>query len=377
MIRYLCLVLMVLCSSPLHADIFKPDERSLTSIFTSPYNFNYETVQRKVSRRLDTDKGIAHQVKTMFSKYNVDELMRSVQSSRMMFWQYSSPAAADLFKHYHTIAYLRSGIFHDDLMGLEKGLQVDMDHLRDQSEMGCIQDKLAGGSFEGDMVDLMISCRDVKLNNSGVFAHLNYPNGSKVINVFEKVLNRQGVRGEKRQAMLDILPKWEINPDGYEIQGPIKRIGLVLSENRKELAEKMDEVLKEYMQEKMVSNEALTTLSLPEIPFTEQDVRDLLMLDPKERQQLEIGLVESLAVSRTRDQYNVAIEWLRRASTHPSLEEAYKNIVRQGMDFLEHEKFSLADKKDELGQHIVSTGHLLDSSERERLKIVGEGRYGQ
>jgi hypothetical protein len=351
--------------------------QSFTSVFSRAFDFGNETVKRKVSRQVDLDKSITHQIRTMLSQYNMNTLINSVNRSPLMLFQYSSPAAADVFKHYHTIAHLKLAMHYSDLKDLEKGQQADLDYLRDQAEIECIKEKLSRGSFEGDLIDLMVNCRDIKLNKSGVFAHLNYSHGQRTINIFEKVFNRLNFRGEEKKAILEILPKWEINPDGYHMQGPSKRIGQVLSENHQKFMDQLEDVLKEYRQEKTVSADSLIDFSMPGISFTEQYIRDLLAIDENERLILINHLAAQLAFVKTIRDYDLAIEWSRRALTHPSIEEAYKNVVRKGVIFLKQEEVSLKLNRQQLNQHDSVTKSLLGVASTEKLNSIVDTEHAK
>ena len=376
------LFLLICVFSPMlaNADVFKINDdgaldANFTSMFKDPFDYGSEQVKRKASRQINFDKSIAHQVSDDLPKaqYDMTKFMNSVRNSPLMLLQYSSPAAADLFKHYQTIAHLKLGMFYSDFKDLEKGLQVDLDYLRDQAEVECVKSKLAGGDFEGDAIDVMLSCRDGKSSASnGVFASLNYPDLKRTINVFEKVLNRLSIRGEQKDDMLTILPKWEINPDGYKVQGALKRIGHVFADNRQRMMDQMDEVIKGYAQEKTADQEALNGLSLPGSSFTEQNIRDLLSLREDERKRLISRWASQLAFTQTIDRYDQTIEVLKHALTHPLLEEAYKNIVSKGVDFLHQEKASLDREHQDIIKYADNMKYLLDAGEKERLEAIAD-----
>ena len=364
------LIFMLFGVPVVYADIFDPQRQELTSAIAGPYHFRDENVQSKVSRRIDLDKSVEHEIRNTLRGYNSDTLRKMVNGSPMMVLQYGSPAHADLLKHFHTIAYLKLGMMYTDLRDLEKSSGGDLDILKDESEIECMKDKIGKGEFKTDFIGLMNSCRQ---GGAGVFAGLNYPDSRKEVNVFEKVLDHFNIRGEAKQALLEILPRWKISPKGYAIDGPVKRIGGLLADQRKEITEALNNMLKEYQREKTLTESDLQFFSMPGHIFKEQNVRDLLMLDDQDRQEASSNLIEQMALAKTIDQYDRAIEYLSRSLIHPSMEEGYKQIVRQGIGFLEYEKISLEDKRGQLNQYATAIRSLLDRSEAEKLNMIAEG----
>ncbi len=337
----------------------------LTSSFSGPFEFRSVKVKKKASRQVDLQASIPRQISSMFKTTDLNALMGQVQASPLMLWQYSSPAAVDLLKHYHTIAHFKLAMMYTDLKDLEKGLAVDLDFLRDQAEMDCIKEKLTRGNFELDAVDLMHSCRN---SDRPVFADLNFAG----FEVFERVVNRFNLRGKAKEDMLQILPKWQLGTDQYDIFGPSKRIGQVFAELRKEFLQHLSDLVQEYRHSKTSSEEAREDFALPGIPFTEQNVRDLSAM-PQEQQWMLMGqLASQRAYLKTTEVYDTAIEWLRRTLHQPTLEEAYKNVVRKGVAFLEEERSSLEEQRRRARATAGSRHAMHDAIQAEKMHTVLE-----
>lgn len=394
MILYVFLAFVIM-SGPARADIFtannhNPDEEmfqramaqdmrgfyyrplldnDFTSQFHNPFEYESNDVRRKASQRIDLHKTMTRQIPKVLSGYELSmpSLMASVNSSPLMLYQYSSPAAADLFKFYYTAAQLKLAMFYADLKGLEGALQGDWDAVRDQAQLACVQAKLNRGEFEKDIVDLMESCRDSDRSASGPLYYLNTGEGS---NILERALNRLHARGQEKANALEIMPAIRVGQDNFRVIGPDKRIGQVLSESRQAFMEQIDAVLAQYLQEKSVSEAALRNLSLPGVPFTQANARDLLVLPMEQRQLALRHLAGQLAFVQTQDRYGRAIEWLQRALMYPDLEVSYGGMVRQALAFLKSEKVSLEDKQGHMSKYAAAMGSLLDASQAERFKAI-------
>lgn len=282
-----------------------------------------------------------------------------------MFFQYSSPAAADLFKFYYTLAQMKFNLLYTDLREKEQKIGGDSGLLQDASQIRCIDEKMGNG---GDLAEAMDFCRKHNL-----YQDLD-PSNDYPIEAYKKIFNIIGGRAELRDAILSILPKWIIDRENYNVQGPAKRIGMVLTEKRAQAVENLDNALSNYREP---NPDDLKGLSLPGHPFTQKDLLNLLMVDAAERQKITYELKERVATAKTLDLYEEAMEWLRRAADYPAFHEAYKNIIRAGMDFVQREKLSLTDKQQQIKEYSDEMRSMQDVSEKLRIKMIGDSHYGQ
>jgi hypothetical protein len=395
MIFYMFLIFMNLCCR-CYADAFKINDHStefkqaiaqdsrgfyyrnaldydLTSASTNTFNFGRADVPAKVSTQIDFNKTIAHQVQDMTAM----SIQQVSETSPLMLYQYSSPAGADLWKYYNTLAYLKLNIFYKDLRDLENGLDLDLNSWRDQSQIECLKSKLAHkkanglSEYDGDLIDLMVSCRDQKLSSNAPFGYLKYSSGSSM-NIFEKITNKFNYRGDKKDELLEILPQWQIDPKGFNISHPQKLIGEVLAVNRQDFIDQLNTLLDNYHRDKAVNAEALENFNLPGVPFTEQNVRNLFLMSSDQRMLAVSHIASQAALVKTMGRYEQSIEWLQRALSHPSLEEPYKEIIRKGIDFLKQETASLTQQGAQLKEYAHVMGSLLDAGDQERLKIIAD-----
>lgn len=395
--RYGYIMGIVLIVSPVSADIFKHDDTPqpefdravntdswgeyyhlgldahVTSMFKGPYNYGTDTLKRRLSRQSDLNASVHRQVPKVLSGMDINAAMRQINTSPLILWQYSSPAAADLFKHFHTAAQMKLNMYYEDLLAMERNVQGDLDYVRDQSELECVREKMARRQFEGDIVDLLISCRDMGSSPGAVFSHLNYTTGS--FKLYERLFNRLHFRS-RSDEILDIVPQWTINPDGYELKGPEKRIGDVLSELRAENLEVLVNSVRAYALSKTVDAGDLAKLSMPGVPFHEQAVRNLAALNESTRYLIMGHIAGRLAYEQTVERYDVGLEWLGRILTHPMVEESYKRLVRMGMDYLQGEKRTLGDKYAGLAEYAEVMRLLMRTSQannEDSLRRVRDG----
>lgn len=326
-----------------HADIFERNEEHATdgaldlNVTTAQNEFAYQAktgIPGRSSSRIDFDQNITTQIKEMFRGMNMLGLINDVNGSSLMFYQYSSPAAADLLKHYHTIAHLRLGMMYQDLRNTESNLGGDLNNLQDEVKLNCIQDKLNAGSHQGDLVAIMDSCQ-IKLG-TGIFSRLG---GND--NVFRRALDLIHVRGSDREKIIDILPAWNVLDNGHHVLAPHQRIGAVYAKNKKELLQSWQEAVEEYLTQREVNIQTTQLLSQPGFPVDEQTVRDLAAIENKQRQTIIHALASQMAYCKTIEDYAFAKDRLNRAMFYPGLEQSYKQIIAKGIAFLDEETESL------------------------------------
>ena len=335
----------------------------MISVFDSPH----DDWNSQIISRFNFKDNLFNQIKTpFFTPRQTNQLMEYVKKSPLMLWQYSSPAAADLFKHYQIAGSLRLEMFDRQMQDIQRRMGGDLSIFWDQARMDCLEHPKLDGRGKPDLVKTMLFCS----NRKSIFAGLHFDTGQTSIGVLERILNRLHVQGERRDMILSIVPRWNISPNGYKITDPAKRIGSVFSKNRDGSLEKLRGLMEQYRTRQNVDPDDLWELSLPGLPLTEQSLRDWLTLETSQADLVLGKIASSLAYVKTMEQYDTALEFLNRALIYPSVEEGYKMIARQALEFITREKNSLASYREGLGSYATVLSAVADVSEKRRLEII-------
>ncbi len=382
--RYLWLV-FIFCFSSARADIFQDNKDAfgrddwqkaaakdshglyyrsglddqLTSAL-NPFEYSDQNIPVPLLSAFNFKDNLFNQIQTpLFNSIEIEALMQSVTRSPLMLWEYSSPAGADLFKHYQIAGNLRLDMFYRQIEDMQRRMGGDLGVLSDQARMDCLQHPKLDSSGKPDLVKTMLFCSQGNL----VF------NGSST-GVLDKVFSRLHVRGEQKDMITAITPGWTVTSDGYRMSGPAKRIGNVFGDHRNGILEKLHTLMEQYRARQSVDPGDLKEMSLPGMPLTEQSLRDWLALDAPQADLVLGKIASSLAYLKTMEQYDTALEFLNRALIHPSIKEAYKMIARQALEFVIREKNSLASYREGLGSYATVLGSVADVAEQRRLEII-------
>ncbi len=359
-------VIFLFCLCPARADIFKNDAAG--TITSDLNNFFYERKAAELSplSAFNFKDNLYAQIQTpMFNPDEVKILMNTIERSPLMLWQYSSPAGADLFKHYEITGQLRLDNFYRQAQEIQKNVGRDVDVLLDQAMMECLKrPKETNGS--PDLMKTMVACA----NRRSAFAGLNFNEGSGFANVFDKIFNVWHLSKEKKERILAIVPQWKISADGYEMNAPSQRIGDMVHQNKKYYMDELERTLGQYRADKTVDADDLKDLSMPGLSLTEQMLRDWLMLTEDERVIVLDQLSVQMAYIKTTQEYALASEFLNRMVMHPSIAQGYKMMARQALAFVEREKESLNFYRREIDQYASVLNSIEGLSEKRRLEIL-------
>lgn len=372
-----CLFLIfVLCCTSARADIFQDNKDGQMTSALRPFEYRDQNVPAQPVSRFNFKDNLFNQIQSpFFNSIDTRALMQSVTRSPLMLLQYSSPAGADLFKHYQIAGQMRLDMFYRQAEDIQKRIGGDPGALSDQARMECLKNVKIDGRGKPDLVKTMLFCSDGR----PVFADLDPRGGQASANVLDKIFNRLRVQADQREMILAIIPRWEITPNGYKMNSPSKRIGDVFGDNRNAFLEKLHNLCEQYRKHKSVDPDDLQEISLPGMPLTEQSLRDWLALEAHETE-LALGKIASqLAYVKTAGQYDQALEFLNRVLMHPSIKEGYKMIARQALGFVTREEDSLTSYRAYAGQYAAVLGSALEISEKRRLEIARdmEDHYGR
>ncbi|MDO8675402.1 MAG: hypothetical protein Q7K71_04725 [Candidatus Omnitrophota bacterium] len=334
------------------------DDQSTSAL--SSFEYGDQNVPDPPLSAFDFKDDLFNQIWTpLFDRIETEILMQRMIHSPLMLWQYSSPAGADLFKHYQIAGNLRLDRFYRQMEDIQRRTGGDLGVLSDQARMECLEDPKLDDRGKPDLVKTMLFCSQGRLVFDASFA-----------DIMGQVLGRLHVRGERKDMITAIMPKWVITPNGYEMNGPVQRIGNVFSDYRDGILEKLYGLMEQYRRRQSVDPDDLRELSLPGLPLTDQSLRDWLTLEASQADLVLGKIASQLARVKTMEQYDMALEFLNRALIHPSIREGHKMITRQALEFIVREKNSLASYRAGLGGYATVLGSVADVAEKRRLEII-------
>ncbi len=326
----------------------------------NPFEYRDQNVPVPLLSAFNFKDNLYNQIQTpLFNRLETQALMQSVFRSPLMLFEYSSPAGADIFKHYQIAGNLRLDVFYRQIEDMQRRMGGDMGVLLDQARMDCLEHPKLDSRGKPDLVKTMLFCSDRR----PVF------NGSST-GILDTVFSRLHVRGEQKDMITAIMPGWTITSDGYRMNGPAQRIGNVFSDHRDGILKKLRALMEQYRRRQSVDPDDLQELSLPGLLLTEQSLRDWLALEAPQADLVLGKIASNLAYVKTVEQYDMALEFLNRALIHPSVKQGYKMIARQALEFITREKNSLGSYREYLSGYATVLGSVADVSEKRRLEIT-------
>ena len=304
-----------------------------------------------------SSKGFANRASDMVDDVN------SKQS--LMFLQYSSPAEADLLKHFHTTALLKMGIRSQQYAQLQNHSKDSMYELAARSKFKCVNDYL--NETAGRSIDQAFeSCRREAVFKSLV-GRTRVTNG-----VLRNALWYVAVRGDDANPIISITGDVSLSNSNYVFDGPLNRAGKVLQETRGDNVAKIAQLVQGYLEDRHVDSVDLKALSLPGLELQAYQIRHLAMLEEDRRSIAVAKLASRLAYVKTVQQYNMADEYLRRTLESPNVEGVYKDFIRERRQFLKEEIASLSTQKEFLRDYAQTSVSLIDEADAKRQKIIAQ-----
>lgn len=394
------LILFMLSTQPVYADIFVKSNQEQTDTYqvNDEQNFYYrhqmyynppasaDSKPYELSRAnisLGCNRYNVHEslknfiTREEFNGFELEELMQRLSSSRLMVWQYSSPALADLYKHLDTTGQLRLGLRYHQCENLEQSIMDPLIKLRKQSIMDCIKRK--GGLGQSGDIDLALkSCFDHASDGEGVslpFESLEDPgNGNSyirnTIDLTAKVLDRVNQSGIDIEVIKDILPHVLVSSDAVSIRGATISSRGLMNRYRKEYLQHFNEMIQSYEQGQEISAEELSLLSVVGAPMTEGQIRNIALLDESAAVIVKNQLASELGYLKTIDHFSLAAELLQRVMDHPAIQAGYKELLKSSVAFVVQETIGLKEEKQRLADYFNAMSKLLNHADQERIKIM-------
>lgn len=388
---FLCLLVFLL-HIPAYADVFErlanqKKEALSTSIESDSsgftyrsgvdYNLNVEPNDPQIYLAQSSSLGcsefdFASSFRNLFSANVMEDYVSSMASevmaaAPMLLLEYVSPTLADVVKHFNSLTNLKLGLRYAQCEDIEKAVSDKMSKLRKKSEMECIKSK--------PYDDLDRAIRECK-NQSDPFAFLKDSAGIPLglggqINILKDALKRIGASEEDEEFAEETIPETVIKKDGVKQVKEKKAIKQVLAENREQFFEDLTGLMAQYLETRAVSREDLNKFSVPGVPLTELQLKNIALLDSSVRQVALAKLSSELAYWKTLSQFEKNIELLEKTLQDPSItDDTFKDLLREKYKFIK-EKIELIKKEREfLNEYNSVMATILEEADRERLKTL-------
>ncbi len=342
-----------------------------------PYDLNKESISLGSSRYSFHDSLKNFLYKQEFNSIDINAIMNqlSLPSSRLLFWQYSSPAVADLYKHMEGLGYMKLAMRYHQFEDMEEQVADPLMKLRKQSIIDCMR-KRTNLLQRTDIESSFNECFD-DLDTKGIlpFENLKDPSDGSFniqgkVDVTEKVLDRVNKDNFDIAVIKQIIPRVSVNQDSVFIQGAQKKDRQLISEYRAEYVDTLNGIVNEYLRSKRVEGRDLKNLSVFGVPLTEGQVKNIAIL-PQNDQHLVISKIASnLAYLKAIDQYGLAAELLERVMMHPAIEPGYKTFLQSSIDYVNKEIVTLKEERERLSQYADTMRSIVYEADQIRDKTI-------
>lgn len=252
--------------------------------------------------------------------------------NKLLLLEYSSPALADVIKHYRMMTAQRVTLEQQRLAEIERGTQGPLDRLRLQSERECLREKQGEG-----LVKAMEECK----RSSQPFDAL-------------ALINGQGSLADGRRnihVVRDAVALLELAEKGLAEKVPGLSGDVIVSDDdyQELLATETFAGKVEYYRQKssrqwqdtldqqpggLGAGKIIAELSLPSVPVSDALIRSLGVLEGTPRALAIAKLSSYWARAQTLNEYGDALRYLELARQLPQLPVEFRTILSARIDYL-------------------------------------------
>jgi hypothetical protein len=323
------------------------------SIETFPKGYGSFDLDKSLRKELSKDEFTGPEIIQMTSRY------RGLSQNQLMLLQYSSPAAADLFKYNHTTALLKMGIRSEQYNHLQNQTEDSINQLISRSQLVCINKRLQSNP-------------DVSLDDA-----FKYCQGRDVLEsiaenekkIIRYSLNLISTPREIRDDILELTGEITLKDNDYNFEAPLKRIGRVLKEESIEFMSKLSSLMDHFKEDQTLSQDEMQELSMPGLEMQDSIIRNIALMHLNEQRIALASLATNLGYVKTLSKYKRADEFLRRALENPNVDASFKAIIKDRRVFIKEEIESLDWQADLLEKYNHEMTTLINIADKERLKV--------
>ncbi len=263
---------------------------------------------------------------------NYQTLAAGIRPSLLLL-EYSSPAMADVIKHYRMSAYERLAIEQVRLLDARRAAGGEAWRLSSQSELECLQQHEARG-----LVEAMRLCQKSRQpfdSLVSVDGQTSLQDGRRRIHVLAQALARLGFEKSRIDRIIAIAGDRIIADGGVTEVLPQVTFEGKVSLERQAVLRQWREAWRKFLQTGRVGIAVLEELSLPGVPVTARTFADLVMLDDDQRDAFFLKLASARALWQVRQKYQEAAGYLGTCARDPALNDAFRSILLEKRDVLE------------------------------------------
>ncbi|MBF0619723.1 MAG: hypothetical protein HQL19_06095 [Candidatus Omnitrophica bacterium] len=257
----------------------------------------------------------------------------ALSKSRLLLLAYSSPALADVMKHYRIFGLQRLQIESGRLSAIERASEGGTEHLQARSERECLKDYADRGLVEAMRLCMKSPQPFDRLHS--IDRAYSLENGVKNIHVLEQALLRiQFMDSTKVSAILKISGEVVVRDRRLEEKFPETTFQARAAELRLKYTTKLNAVLEQFRASRHTTPAALEEVSLPGAPVTAPMLQDLLMLSAAERDVATGKMAGMYAFIQASREYRQAAAYLDLCLTDDALIPEFQSMIRRKKEFL-------------------------------------------
>ena len=316
---------------------------------------------------------LASSFNSLFSEQALTDYLKGVSSAAMaaapmLLLEYASPTLADIVKHFKAMTNMRLGLRYAQCEDIERAAGEYIDKLRKTSESECIKEKVAQGL---DIDSAMKACKE----GNDPFSFLKDADGIPLIHggkidVLADIFKKINMPSERKDSVKEVVGETTITSSQIENNKGEKSIYKVNEEFRSDTRDRLSSLVNEYIASKTVSEDSLTSLSLPNNSVTEEQIRDIALMS-KAKQYIAISKFASgIAYFKTISKYRQAMDDLLEAMRAPGLDDVQRGVLERDYDYLKEKLERFKEERQIYKDYNETVTGILSESEKEKLNTI-------
>jgi len=316
---------------------------------------------------------LASSFNSIFSEQALTDYIKGISSAAMaaapmLLLEYASPTLADIVKHFNAMTNMRLGLRYAQCEDIERAAGEYMDKLRKKSESECIKEKVAQGL---DIDSAMKACKE----GNDPFSFLKDAEGIPLIrggkiDVLADIFKKINIPSDRKDFVKEVTGETTITSSQIESNKGEKSIYKVSEDFRSDASNKLFSIVNEYLSSKTISTDSLNSLSLPNNPVTEEQIRDIALM-PKAKQYIAVSKIASdIAFFKTISKYRQAMDDLLEAMRAPGLDDVQRGVLERDYNYLKEKLERFKEERQIYKDYNESMVGILSESEKEKLKTI-------
>ena len=316
---------------------------------------------------------LASSFNSIFSEQVLTDYIKGISSAAMaaapmLLLEYASPTLADIIKHFNAMTNMRLGLRYAQCEDIERAAGEYMDKLRKKSESECIKEKVAQGL---DIDSAMKACKE----GNDPFSFLKDAEGIPLIrggkiDVLADIFKKINIPSDRKDFVKEVTGETTITSSQIESNKGEKSIYKVSEDFRSDASNKLFSIVNEYLSSKTISTDSLNSLSLPNNPVTEEQIRDIALM-PKAKQYIAVSKIASdIAFFKTISKYRQAMDDLLEAMRAPGLDDVQRGVLERDYNYLKEKLERFKEERQIYKDYNESMVGILSESEKEKLKTI-------